>query len=295
MHLLDELGHCFSIIGVSETKITKTSLLDFNPSIAGYEFEYVPTPLAAGGVGMYIKSDLSYTVIEKSSEDAFQALWIEIHLSKRPNIICEIMYRQHNTQERFQEYFDETLERFSTSNKSIFVMGDFHINLLGVETCNYAHNFLLSLQSFSLIPTIDKPTRVNKNTATLIDNILVNKLDAEIYSGSIISDISDHYSQFCVFQKIKVIRKKGRKKMRDFSSFSENSFADELSQIDWDSVSGAQNDPDHSFTILYNKVNKLLDKHAPHKTLSQRRAKQMQKPWITRGLRKSIKVKNRLF
>ena len=174
-------------------------------------------------------------------------------------------------------------------------MGDFNINLLGVETCNYAHNFLLSLHSFSLIPTIDKPTRVYKNTATLIDNILVNKLDAEIYSGNIVSDISDHYSQFCIFQKIKVVRKKGRKKMRDFSSFSENSFADELSQIDWDSVSGVQNDPYHSFTILYNKVNKLLDKHAPYKTLSQRRAKQMQKPWITRGLRKSIKVKNRLF
>ena len=31
------------------------------------------------------------------------------------------------------------------------------------------------------------------------------------------------------------------------------------------------------------------------KTLSQRRAKQMLKPWITRGLRKSIKVKNLLY
>jgi len=67
---------------------------------------------------------------------------------------------------------------------------------------------LLSLQSFSLIPTIDKPTRVYKNTATLSDNILVNKLDAEIYSGNIVSDVSDHYSQFCIFQKTKVIRKK---------------------------------------------------------------------------------------
>ena len=78
----------------------------------GYEFEYVPTPLAAGGVGMYIKSDLNYAVIEKSSQDAFQALWIEVHLSNCPNIICGIMYRQHNTPERFQEYFDETLEKF---------------------------------------------------------------------------------------------------------------------------------------------------------------------------------------
>ena len=60
------------------------------------------------------------------------------------------MYRQQNKPERFQEYFDETLKKFSTSNKSIFVMGDFNINLLDVETCNYAHNFLLSSQSFSL-------------------------------------------------------------------------------------------------------------------------------------------------
>ena len=51
----------------------------------------------------------------------------------------------------------------------------------------------------------------------------------------------------------------------------------------------------HSFSILYNIVNKVLDKHAPYKTLSQRRVKQMQKPWITHGLRKSIKVKNCLF
>ena len=55
MHVLDELGHHFSVIGVSETKITKTSLVEFNPSIAGYEFEYVPTPLAAGVLECILK------------------------------------------------------------------------------------------------------------------------------------------------------------------------------------------------------------------------------------------------
>ncbi|KAK2562753.1 hypothetical protein P5673_014471 [Acropora cervicornis] len=73
VHLLHELGHHFSVTGVLETKITKTSLLDFNPSIASYEFEDIPTPLAAVGVKIYIKSDLNYALIEKSSEDAFQA------------------------------------------------------------------------------------------------------------------------------------------------------------------------------------------------------------------------------
>jgi len=81
VHLLHELGHHFSAAGVSETKITKNSLLDFNPSIASYEFEYILMPLAAVGVKMYIKSYLNYAVIEKSSEDAFQASHcIAVHL-----------------------------------------------------------------------------------------------------------------------------------------------------------------------------------------------------------------------
>ena len=123
--------------------------------------------------GMYVKDSLNYTVIERTSRDAFQALWIEIQFSGCPNKICGIIYRQHNSPQCFHDYFDETVERLSASNKSAFII----INLLGVEKCNYAHNFLLSLQSFSFIPTIDKPTRVHNNPATLIVNILLNRFN----------------------------------------------------------------------------------------------------------------------
>ena len=75
VHLLDELNFDFSIIGVSETKIISGKNLDFNPNIPGYIFEYDPTPLASGGVGLYINESLKYTVIEKTSNDAFQALY----------------------------------------------------------------------------------------------------------------------------------------------------------------------------------------------------------------------------
>jgi hypothetical protein len=60
-------------------------------------------------------------------------------------------------------------------------MGDININLLRFESCNYAQNFQISLQSLNLTPTIDKPTRVYNNSATLIDNIFVNKLDDHIF------------------------------------------------------------------------------------------------------------------
>ena len=52
-HLLEELQLHFSVIGVAETKITNSNLpLDFDPLIPNYRFEYVPTPLSAGSVGM---------------------------------------------------------------------------------------------------------------------------------------------------------------------------------------------------------------------------------------------------
>ena len=67
---------------------------------------------------------------------------------------------QHNSPQRFQEYFDDTLEKLIASSKSVYIMGDFNMNLLHTESFRYAQEFLLSLQSFSFTPTINKPTRV---------------------------------------------------------------------------------------------------------------------------------------
>ena len=86
---------------------------------------------------MYINDSVKYSVIENTSEEAFQALWIEIQFSRKSNIICGIIYRQHNSPQRFQEYFDLTLEKLipiKFSNKSVYIMGDFNINLLHAET-----------------------------------------------------------------------------------------------------------------------------------------------------------------
>ena len=134
-------------------------------------------------------------------------------------------------------------------------MGDFNINLL--RAC-YARDFLLSLQSFSFIPTIDKPTRVYNNSATLIDNILTNKVDVEITSGNIISDISDHYSQFCICHNFIQRPKPGKQKRRDFSELSDAL----VSQTNFSD----QFDVNTAFSYFYNTLLALVDKHAPLKT-----------------------------
>ena len=73
-------------------------------------------------------------------------------------------------------------------------MGDFNIDLLKSESCDFARRFLEQLLTSSYIPLILKPTRITQHTATLIDNIFTN--DTEVIdftsNGIIFSDISDH-------------------------------------------------------------------------------------------------------
>ena len=95
-HLLQELNFHFNIIGISETKITNVNSQFCVANIPGYAFEHVPTPLASGGVGMFIDRSQNYHILEKTSNEAFQALWVEI--SK--NIICGI--QKHNLRNNLQ-------------------------------------------------------------------------------------------------------------------------------------------------------------------------------------------------
>ena len=293
--LLRELDFHFNVIGVTETKITNANSQLCTAHIPGYVFESVPTPLASGGVGMFMDESLSYRVLERTSNEAFQVLWAEFSFENKKNVICGIFYRQHNSPEIFQSYFDETIEKLASSGKHIVIMGDFNIDLLKCASSTYSHDFLTSLQSCFLIPTIDKPTRVRSTSATLID-IFINNPDQVVASGNIISDISDHFSQFCILKSMRDKIKIKKLKVRDFSRFSRDNFDSDLSNVDWNVLLDKKPcDVDNLFSSFYNKFNKLINKHAPMKTISNRKAKQLSKPWITKGIRISIKVKNKLY
>ena len=62
-------------------------------------------------------------------------------------------------------YLDKLLENISKEQKSIFLLGDFNVNLLNYNERNQAIEFLVSLASNSFITLILQPTRI---TAILI-------------------------------------------------------------------------------------------------------------------------------
>ena len=54
---------------------------------------------------MYIDEPMNYTVIERTSNEAFQALPIELEFSKQNNVTCDDIYKQYNSAERLFTLF----------------------------------------------------------------------------------------------------------------------------------------------------------------------------------------------
>ena len=85
------------------------------------------------------------------------------------------------------------------SNKTIYIVGDTNLNLIDYETNVKVKNDLNLLFQKNFIPVINKPTRVSRNNATIIDHINTNYfLNNYLHSGIITADISDHFPIFLI-------------------------------------------------------------------------------------------------
>ena len=72
----------------------------------------------------------------------------------------------------------------SKEQKSVFLLGDFYINLLNYNEYNQTNEFFDSLTSNSFIALILRPTRITSHSNTLIDNIFSNVIDPDDFSNS---------------------------------------------------------------------------------------------------------------
>lgn len=117
-------------------------------------------------------------------------------------------------------------------------MGDFNINLLNIESCNLTNAFLEVMLSYSLRPSIFRPTRIATYSATLIDNIFSNDYTKPFLTGILLTDISDHLPVFSIMD---VIMPKSRPPYsyifkRNNTKENVNGFLESLRSSDWSSV-----------------------------------------------------------
>ena len=158
-----------------------------------------------GGLIIYLHDDFAYKElndnipISKTSK-LFESIFLEIWKKQcHQKFVIGNIYRLplYNSDDLnlFPNEFTDLLDFLRARSKTVFLCGDYNIDLLKISTKDNFNYFYENVISSSFIPNITLPTRMCETTSTLIDNIYTNALDKKHTSGILIRPISD--DQMC--------------------------------------------------------------------------------------------------
>ena len=91
-----------------------------------------------------------------------ESSFVEITISKKKSIICGCIYKHPSMdiKEFIDDHLNIELEKNSKEKSNIFLMGDFNINLLNINSDKKVTEFFDNMVSNSLIPYVINPTRI---------------------------------------------------------------------------------------------------------------------------------------
>ena len=183
---------CLSETWTNDNNVGESSLFQ----LEGYNpVHQIRKNRKVGGIAIFIRDSLLYKIREDLSVnwDGIESLSIEIINDHCKNIFS-VVYRAVNGDLSINEtFFRKILSENTEANKTLFLAGDFDINVLDYEN-KKVQNFVNLMFEFSMMPTVNKPTRVTSYTATAIDNIITNFIFDNDFGNAIIkTNVSDHF------------------------------------------------------------------------------------------------------
>ena len=84
------------------------------------------------------------------------------------------------------------------ASKPCYIMGDRNLDILKQEIHDPTENFLDIMYANYFIPLIHRPTRITRESSTLIDDIFSNNYNVNDHqvNGKLKTDVTDHYIIF---------------------------------------------------------------------------------------------------
>lgn len=171
------------------------------------------------------------------SHKKIELVFIELLIPNKQNYLIRMVYKHPVIQHiKFNDAcITSLLNKLKTENKATIVAGEFNLNMMKYTQVRGAHQFFETLLSDNFIPQITLPTRVTKNSVTLIDNIFSDNHDHKCISGNTTTSISDHLPQVLIIGNLKQtpLRKDVKISFKNIQSFNETDLQIELKELDW--------------------------------------------------------------
>ena len=168
--------------------------------------------------------------------------------------------------------------------------------MLDHDKCSKVQNFLNLLYENGMIPTINKPTRITKKTATAIDHILTNQfINVNFKTDIFKTDISDHIPVCIIISSTEKLVENKQKYVykRVIMDESTERFNQVLYETDWLEI-GTCDNPSQCYKLFFKKFHTIYENFFPRKKIKLK-FKDIQCPWTTSGIKKSSRRKQRLY
>ena len=234
---------------------------------------------------MFTKTEYNFRISDDLRINVIENLWVETQ-----DLIIGVLYKPPNVlNHEILDLLEETLHTIHLSKKKCLIMGDVNINTF--KQSNIAKEYLNLVGSAGFNPLISEATRITETSQTCLDHIHIN-FSLPSTGGSIAIEIADHLPVFSIFYRIDQTPFPDTIEFRDFKRLNIDLFKVELNEVDWSPVyhSSYVNKSLSRFLHIFNRVS---NKHAPIKSVKV--SNNRSKPWITLGLKKSMRVWDKLY
>ena len=221
-----------------------------------------------GGVGCYIRNDISFNKLDLKSEN-IEHIFLDLFLPKTKPITIGVLYRPPK-QNGFLRDLSVALQNIPNfNNREIYILGDININLLYLaqKTPMGIRKYTEFCPLQGLTQIIKKATRVTEKTSSLLDHILINSKDKISQSGVIDIGISDHQLIYCTR---KTLRSKTGKntfiKIRSLKHYSNEKLLENLTNAGFPNYS-TYVDINEAYSDFIKKTSDIINEIAPIKEI----------------------------
>ena len=200
----------------------------------------------------------------------------------------------------FINEFGYIISSLENNNSHLIFAGDFNINLLKLNENDTYSNFFDTLISHSLYPLITLPTRFTRTNGTLIDNFFCKlcKSVLESTAGILTKRFSDHQPYFMMLntnQKTnpppKFIKKYNTSDEAMLNVRHEIQSEELFNKLDKSCTA----DINLNYEMLNDEILRAKHKHMRCKLVKFNKYKHKKSTWITQGLLKSIRYRDKLY
>ena len=180
------------------------------------------------------------------------------------------------------------------------IAGDFNLDLLKYETHAPTASYLDLLTERRLLPRIVRPTRIKKQSATLIDHIFTKESGSTVLSGILNTEIAgnngytDHLPTFIILKTM--APRKNHPKFYTVSYFTDDGHKKRRAGLinqDWDQLYQC-NDANNIYNDLQVLYGYHYEKSKTTKTIKSGSYRHKKEPWMTDELLVLMKKRDRM-